>query len=69
MATSEEWEGLLMKAVGKNAGGEYTGETFQREQRRCGMDFQSTVPYTPQEDGVSENSNCVLVGRANALLQ
>ena len=27
------------------------------------------MPYTPQEDGVAENSNRVLVGRANALVQ
>ena len=59
----------VIKAVRTDAGGEYTGEAFQRELRRCGIEFQSTVPYTPQEDGVSEKSNRVLVGRANALLQ
>jgi len=59
----------IIKAVRTDAGGEYTGEAFQRELRRCGIEFQSTVPYTPQEDSVSENSNRVLVGRANVLLQ
>jgi len=59
----------VIKAVHRDAGGENTGEAFQRELRRCGMEFQSTAPYTPQEDGVSENSNRVLVSRANALLQ
>ena len=53
----------VIKAVRTDAGGEFTGEAFQRELRRCGIEFQSTVPYTPQEDGVSENSNRVLVGR------
>jgi len=59
----------VIKSVRTDNGGEYTGDAFQRELRRCGIEFQSTVPYTPQEDGVSENSNRVLVGRANALLQ
>jgi len=59
----------VIKAVHTNAGGEYTGEAFQRELRRCSIEFQSTVPYTPQEDDVSENSNRVLIGRTNALLQ
>ena len=59
----------VIKAVRTDAGGEYTGKAFQRGLRRCGIIFQSTVPYTPQEDNVSENSNRVLVGRANALLQ
>jgi len=49
----------VIKAVRTEAGGEYTGEAFQRELRRCGIEFQSTVPYTPQEDGVSENSKRV----------
>jgi len=59
----------VIKAVPTDAGGEYTGEALQRELRRCGIEVQSTVPYTPEEDGISEKSNRVLVGRANALLQ
>jgi len=47
----------VIKAVRTDAGGEYSGEAFETELRRCGIEFQSTVPYTPQEDGVSENSN------------
>jgi len=59
----------VIKAVCTDTGREYKGEVFQRELRRYGIEFQSTVPYTPQEDGASENSNRVLVGRVNVLLQ
>jgi len=54
-------KGYVIKAVRMDTRAEYTGEAFQRELRRCGIAFQSTVPYTPQEDGISENSNCVLL--------
>jgi len=47
----------ILKAGSMDAGREYTGEAFQRELRKCGIEFRSTVPYTPQEDGISENSN------------
>jgi len=47
----------VIKAVHTDTGGEYTGEEFERELRRCGIKFRLTVPYTPQEDGLSENSN------------
>jgi len=58
-----------IKAVRTDTGGEYTGEAFQRRLRRCEIEFQSMVPYMGQEDGVSDNSNPVLVGLVNALLQ
>ena len=59
----------IIKAVCTDTEGEYTGEAFQSELRRCGIEFKSTVPDMPQENSVSDNSNRVLVGIANALLQ
>jgi len=47
----------VIKALRTDARGEYTGKAFQRVLRKCGIELQSTVPYTPQQDGVSENSN------------
>jgi len=37
----------VLKSVRTDNGGEYTGDAFQRQLRRCGIEFQSTVPYTP----------------------
>ena len=37
----------VIKSVRTDGGGEYTGNAFQSELRRCGIEFQSTVPYTP----------------------
>jgi len=73
--THVEWQhqcsgkDYVFKVVHTDTGGECTSEAFRRELRRCGIEFQSTVPYTPQEDGISENSNRVLIVKATALLQ
>ena len=58
-----------LKALRTDGGGEYSCEIFQKELKTCGIEWQVTVPYTLQEDGVSENSNWVLVGHANAMVQ
>jgi len=47
----------VIRAVRTDNEGEYTGKAFQRKLRRCGIVFQSNIPYTPQEHGVSENSH------------
>ena len=62
-------KGYQIKAIRTDGGGEYSSGEFQRELKNSGIEWQVTVPYTPQEDGVAENSNRVLVGRANALVQ
>ena len=62
-------KGHQIEAIRTDGGGEYSSGEFQRELKNSGIKWQVTVPYTPQEDGVVENSNRVLVGRANALIQ
>jgi len=62
-------KGFKIKVIRTDCGGEYSSGEFQRELKRSGIEWQVTVPYTPQENGVSENSNRVLVERANALIQ
>src|SRR5437588_218794 len=62
-------KGYQVKAIRTDGGGEYSCERFQKELKTCGIEWQVTVPYTPQEDGVLENSNRVLVGCANAMVQ
>ena len=58
-----------IKAIRTDGGGEYSSGEFQQKLKNSRIQWQVTVPYTPQEDGVAENSNRVLVGRANALIQ
>jgi len=59
----------VIKAVRTDSGGEFTGGGILRELEKCGIEGYTTVPYTPQEDEISENGNPVLVGRANTLLK
>ena len=66
---SEKGSNYVIKAVRTDGGGEFTGTTFLRELDKSGIEAHTTVPYTPQEDGISENGNRVLVGRANSLLK
>jgi len=66
---SDKEKGFKIKAIRTDGGGEYSNGEFQRELKRSGIEWQVTVPYTSQENGVSENSNRVLVERANALIQ
>ena len=50
-------------------GGEYVNKnftTFCTEQR---IQQQHTVPYTPQQNGVTEQKNCTLKEMANCMIQ
>jgi len=66
---SDEEKGFKIKAIRTDSGGEYSTGEFQREVKRSGIEWQVTVPYTSQKNRDSENSNRVLVERANALIQ
>jgi len=58
---SDKEKGFKIKATRTDGGGEYSSGEFQRELKQSGIEWQVTAPYTPQENGVSENSNRVLV--------
>ena len=62
-------KGYQTKVIRIDGGGEYSSGEFQRELKNSGIEWQVTVPYTPEVNGVAENSNRVLVGRTNALIQ
>jgi len=66
---SQKGNQYVIKAVRTDGGGEFTGGVFLRELEKYGIEAHTTVPYTPQEDGISENGNRVLVGHANTLLK
>ena len=58
-----------IKAIRTEEGGEYSSGECQQKLKNIRIECLVTVPYTPQGDGVPENINHVLVGRANPLIQ
>ncbi|MCO5578508.1 hypothetical protein L7F22_032351 [Adiantum nelumboides] len=49
-------------------GGEYISHAFQNFCKNEGIQQKFTVPYTSQQNGVSERKNRTLVGAARAML-
>lgn len=49
-------------------GGEYVGGEMRRFCRSKGIAMETTIPYTPQQNGVSERMNRTLMERARAIL-
>lgn len=50
-------------------GGEYVGEKFRSFCRRKGIQLEYTVPYTPQQNGVSERLNRTIMDKARAMIE
>lgn len=60
--------GRYPKVLRSDNGGEYTGEAVQKLLKNFGIKFQSTVPYCPQQNGVSERKNRTLMESARCML-
>lgn len=56
------------KILRSDQGGEYTGKEFQEYLKVEGIQFQHTVPYTPQQNGVAERRNRYLVEAVRCML-
>jgi transposase InsO family protein len=67
-ALVETRTGKRIRALGSNNGGEYTSYAFKRLCAKVGIKRESTIPYTPQQNGVSERKNRVIVGATKAML-
>ena len=59
---------LPIQALRSDNGGEYGSNAFEAFCKDEGIQQQFTVPYTPQQNGVSERKNRTLVGAARAML-
>ena len=59
---------LPIQALRSDNGGEYGSSAFESFCKDEGIKQQFTVPYTPQQNGVSERKNRTLVGAARAML-
>ncbi|GJP55110.1 hypothetical protein CLOM_g14097 [Closterium sp. NIES-68] len=60
--------GHKVKVIRSDNGGEFIGADFEGELKRKGIQHQLTVPYNPQQNGVSERFNRTLQEGARTLL-
>jgi transposase InsO family protein len=57
-----------IKAMRTNNGGELCGKDFEQFCKKCGIAYQNTTPYTPQQNGVSERMNKKLMDKERNML-
>jgi len=57
-----------IKVLRTNNGGEFCSKEFEEFCKKCGIAWQKTVPYTPQQNGVVEIMNKMLMERERSML-
>ncbi|KAG2782938.1 hypothetical protein Pcac1_g7331 [Phytophthora cactorum] len=57
-----------IKRLRSDNGGEYTGRQFKEDLNRSGIKHESTVPYTPQQNGLAKRMNPSLIEMARCML-
>jgi transposase InsO family protein len=60
--------GQKLMAVRSDNGGKFVNGEFRKYFKNHGIEQQLIAPYTPQEVGVSEVSNRIIIGKANTIL-
>jgi hypothetical protein len=66
---SERETGERIKKLRTDNGGEFTGEKFEKFLRSKGIKHEYTMPYTPEQNGVSERINRTLLERTRCMLR
>ncbi|POM77419.1 Integrase catalytic core protein [Phytophthora palmivora] len=64
----ENATGHRVKRLRSDNGGEYTGRQSKGYLNHCGIKHEKTVPYKPQQNGLSERMNRSLVEMARCML-
>lgn len=64
----EKQYGKMIKILRTNNGGEFVNKDIQHLCDEAGIEFQHTIPYTPQQNGVAERKNRSLKEMANFML-
>ena len=59
---------MKIKALRADRGGEYLSNEFQYFLKECGIRSEFTAAYLPQQNGVSERLNRMLVEAARSML-
>ena len=67
-ALVENQTGHKIKVFRSDNGTEYVNERLSSLLRRCGIKHETTVPYSPQQNGIAERLNRTLVERARSML-
>ncbi|CAG9104628.1 unnamed protein product [Plutella xylostella] len=60
---------LKIKKIRTDNGCEYVNNQFQMFLREHGIEHQTTVPYSPQQNGVAERANRTIMEAARCMLQ
>jgi len=61
--------GSKIKVLRSENGGEYLSNAFRALHDEIGMTYQTTIPDTPQQNGVAEQLNSVLVEMARTMMR
>ncbi|KAL4271407.1 hypothetical protein GQ457_13G027700 [Hibiscus cannabinus] len=67
-ANYENQSGKKIKTLRSDNGSEYTSRQFASYLKKLGIHHQLTVVYTPQQNGVSESKNMIVLNMARCLL-
>ena len=57
-----------IKVLRTDNGGEFCSKEFEEFSKKCGIAWQKTIPYTPQQNGVAERMYKTLMERARSML-
>ena len=68
-AYAERATGRKIKALRTDNGTEYLSRAFQAHLKEQGIRHQTSVPFCPSQNGVSERANRTLVEKARTMLQ
>lgn len=68
-AMVERQTGLKIKCLRSDNGGEYVNQRFSGFLNNEGIVHQTTVPYSAQQNGVSERLNRTLIEKTRCMLQ
>lgn len=66
---TERQTGNKLKRLRSDNGTEYVNTNFKRFLQDQGIVHETTVPYTPQQNGVSERANRTLMEMSRCLLE
>lgn len=65
----ERQTGMKFKTLRSDRGGEFFAHEFQRYYNRLGIKREFTAPYSPQQNGVMEHKNRIMVEMARGQLK
>jgi len=60
--------GRMPKALRSDNGTEYTGQNTQAVLKKAGIEFQTTIPYCPEQNGIAERKNRTLCESGRSML-